>query len=132
MPEAAAGVKRTRAGSVKRGAAGEDCAVVYLSRNGWTVRDRNFRTRGGEIDIIAEKEGTVSFIEVKSWRALPVDSLEFSIDGRKRRKIARTARFYLSRAPELAGMRLRFDVLFIGGGAEPIRHIENAFGGGID
>jgi len=130
--EASTGVKGIRASSAARGAEGEELAAAYLSRNGWTVRERNFRSRGGEIDIIAEKDGTVAFIEVKAWRSLPLDALEFSITGRKQRRIAHTARVYVSRTPELAGRRLRFDVLFIGAGAAPIRHIEDAFGGGLD
>lgn len=50
------------------GNAGEDLAAHYLQSNGFTVRERNFRTRWGEIDIIAVKGGEWYFVEVKTRR----------------------------------------------------------------
>jgi len=115
-----------------RGAAGEERAASWLSDAGWVVRERNFRAPSGEIDIIAEKDGELAFVEVKAWAALPEAELEHAIDRRKQQRIVRTARYYLSRQPRCAEMRLRFDVVFIDVGASRIRHIENAFNGGID
>jgi putative endonuclease len=115
-----------------RGAAGEERAASWLAANGWVVRERNFRAPSGEIDIIAEKDGEVAFVEVKTWAAMPEAELEHAIDRRKQQRIVRTARYYLSRQPRLAEMRLRFDVVFIDAGTSRIRHIENAFNGGID
>jgi putative endonuclease len=115
-----------------RGAAGEDLAAAHLVREGWSVLERNFRSRAGEIDIIAEKDGEVAFVEVKAWRSIPAADLEFSVDGRKQRRIAEAARYYVSRRPGLAERTLRFDVIFLGGGDPAIRHIERAFNGGID
>ena len=115
-----------------RGAVGEERAASWLIENGWAVRERNFRAPSGEIDIIAEKGGELAFVEVKTWAALPEAELEHAIDRRKQRRIVRTARYYLSRRPHCAEMRLRFDVVFIDAGTSRIRHIENAFNGGID
>lgn len=115
-----------------RGAAGEVRAAAWLAEAGWVVRERNFRAPSGEIDIIAEKGGEVAFVEVKAWAAMPEAELEHAIDRRKQQRIARTARYYLSRQPRLAEMRLRFDIVFIDVGTSRIRHIENAFNGGID
>jgi putative endonuclease len=115
-----------------RGAAGEERAASWLAARGWVVRERNFRAPSGEIDIIAEKGGEVAFVEVKAWAAMPEAELEHAIDRRKQQRIVRTARYYLSRQPRLAEMRLRFDVVFIDAGTSRIRHIENAFNGGID
>jgi putative endonuclease len=121
------------AGSTRsRGAAGEERAASYLAETGWVVRERNFRAPSGEIDIIAEKGGEVAFVEVKAWAALPEAELEHAIDRRKQERIVRTARYYLSRRPRLAEMRLRFDIVFLDVGTSRIRHIENAFNGGID
>ena len=85
------------------------------SRRGWTVLARNFRTRRGEIDIIARHGDVVAFVEVKSWRVVPREDLARSIGPRKRSRIARAARLFLSGNPDLERARLRFDVVFLGG-----------------
>jgi putative endonuclease len=115
-----------------RGTAGETRAAAYLAGHGWTVLERNFRTRAGEIDIIAARGDELVFVEVKSWRTLPAAELEHSIDRRKQLRIARAARVFLAGRPDLAGRRLRMDVVFLGGETGGIRHIENAFTGGVD
>ncbi len=122
---------RQKASSVQRGAEGETKAAAFMAARGWTVLERNFRSVGGEIDIIAEKGDTVAFVEVKAWDALPQGELEHSIDSRKQARIARAARSWLSRGRARPGKRLRFDVIFLGG-ESGVRHIENAFSGGID
>lgn len=48
------------------GRIGEDLAVEYLQRRGFTIRDRNYRAPYAEIDVIAEKEAVLHFVEVKS------------------------------------------------------------------
>jgi|SRR3989344_4508978 len=48
------------------GAVGEQVASRYLERKGYKVLDRNYRKKWGEIDIVAEKEGRIFFVEVKS------------------------------------------------------------------
>ena len=115
-----------------RGAAGEARAAEFLCRNGWQVLARNFRTRSGEIDIIASRGEVIAFVEVKSWAVLPAEDLEHSIDRRKQQRIVRTARAFLAGKRDLADRRLRLDVVFLGRGPDDIRHIEDAFGGGID
>ena len=51
------------------GQRGEEAAAGFLERRGWSIRDRNYRIREGEIDIIAVKGGEVSFVEVKTRRS---------------------------------------------------------------
>jgi len=122
-----------RAFSARRtGADGEDRASAWLQDRGWLIRERNYRGSGAEVDIIAEKDGEVAFVEVKSWKSMPVSELEFSIDARKQGRIARAARSWLSARREPPGRRLRFDVIFLGADGEPVRHIEGAFSGGVD
>lgn len=118
--------------SRKRGADGEDRAAAWLCSQGWTIRDRNFRTRHGEIDIVAEKGSRIAFVEVKAWDFLPESELEYSIDSRKQRRISQAARVYVAQNPGITDRRLSFDVIFLGGGAQAVRHIEGAFSGGID
>jgi putative endonuclease len=124
--------------SRSKGAAGEQEAAEFLVEKGWTILERNFRWKGGEIDIIAEKGDVVAFVEVKAWQTLPQGELEHSVDLRKQGRIVRAARLYLSRKPRLSERHLRFDVIFLALAGTGIRatarieHIENAFGGGID
>jgi putative endonuclease len=129
-----AGTRNGRQSSSTKGARGETKASQYLSGRGYAVIARNFRSRTGEIDIIAQKDGVLAFIEVKTWGTLTEADLEYSIGRTKRRRIAETARLFMARRPEFAGMRTRFDVVFCRGGDSDagVRHIENAFGGAIE
>jgi putative endonuclease len=115
----------------RRGIEGEGEAVEYLRSMGYAILERNFRSRAGEIDIIAEKDGTLAFVEVKSWSAYGDGELEYSIDGRKQRRIEQTARFFIMQRPREGKKRFRFDVILMTGGdsRKRVRHIENAFSG---
>ena len=85
------------------GRLGEEIAAQFLERKGFKVVARNYRKPWGEIDIIAEKAGTVRFVEVKavSRESLPDVSREMDyrpeemVDSRKLRKLARTAALYM-------------------------------------
>ncbi len=68
----------------------EDVAAGYLKSNGYKILDRNFRTRFGEIDIIAFKQGTLIFVEVKYG-----EGGRFRVDRRKMNRIKMAANFYL-------------------------------------
>jgi len=105
--------------------------VEYLRSKGYAILERNFRSRAGEIDIIAEKGDTLAFVEVKSWSAYGEGELEYSIDGRKQRRIEQTARVFIMQRPLAGKKRFRFDVILMTGGdsRKRVRHIENAFSG---
>ncbi len=85
------------------GKGGEDIACRFLEGKGYRVIDRNYRRRWGEIDIIAVKDGTVRFVEVKavSRESLPDISREMDyrpeelVHRTKLRKVARTASLYM-------------------------------------
>ena len=113
--------------TTQKGARGEEAAASYLESRGWTVLERNFRTRVGEIDIIARRGDQVAFVEVKAWTTVPREDLARSIGPRKRSRISRAARVFLSRRPELADAHLRFDLVFLGGDEKGIDHIAGAF-----
>lgn len=78
------------------GAAGEEAAVAYLVRDGFRIVARNVRYKSGEIDIVARRGKELHFFEVKARHdpAL-VPPLE-SITEEKRRRIRRTAEWYLA------------------------------------
>ena len=120
------------ASSVGKGAAGEAKAAEFLQARGWRVLERNFRSRAGEIDLVARRGDVLAFVEVKAWRTIPEEDLARSIGPRKRARIARAAALYLARRPDLRSVHKRFDVVFLGGEGG-IRHIPGAFSGeGID
>ncbi len=111
----------------RRGARGEAIAVRYLKQKGYRILQQNFRTTTGEVDIVCEKDRTVVFVEVKSWRSLPVEELARSIGPRKRQRIARTAKAYLTRDRRCRNLLKRFDVVLVRPDDESIVHLEGAF-----
>ncbi len=113
--------------TTRKGARGEEAAASYLESKGWNVLARNFRTRLGEIDIIARRGDLVAFIEVKSWQTVPREDLARSIGPRKRARISRAARLFLSQRPDLGSAHLRFDIVFLGAEEHGIDHIAGAF-----
>ena len=108
-----------------KGRAGEDAAVCYLEKKGLRILQRNFRSRSGEVDIIALEGETVIFTEVKTWSAYGIEALEQSLDAKKQRKIIETSKYFLSLHREYKYMAIRFDVIFIS--PDGITHIASAF-----
>lgn len=89
----------------KIGKLGEDIAVKYLENKGFSVIERNYRKKYGEIDIISKKSGAIHFIEVKSVscemlaqnvsRVTDVYRPEDNIHPQKMKRLARTIQAYL-------------------------------------
>ncbi len=115
----------------KRGNAGEDLTAQYLREKGFIITKRNFHSRYGEIDIIAENEQYILFVEVKTRQAGSFVSAAESVDVHKRRKLVATAEEYLMRS--FCTLQPRFDVaeITLFGKTErkeyKINYIENAF-----
>ena len=117
------------AGAAQLGPIGETIAAVYLSRRGYHVLDRNVRTRRGEVDLVAQRGDELVFVEVKSWRRVPLEGLEHAVNRRKQQRIIAVARSYAARnAARCRGLRQRFDVILVRGG-EVAHHVEGAFEG---
>lgn len=110
-----------------RGADGEQQACSYLESRGYEVLARNFRTRWGEVDLVARKGARLAFVEVKNWASYQADSLEYAIGTRKRRRIVDVSRRYLQAHPQPEDIRIAYDVILLG--EARIRHIEDAFPG---
>ncbi|MBR6153269.1 MAG: YraN family protein [Treponema sp.] len=114
--------------TAQKGREGEEKAVSYLESKGYTIQDRNFRIRGGEIDIIATKDDILVFVEVKSLPNGNTEILSHELNFRKQQKIIETAKFYLEKYRQYNSRVIRFDVLAIDvPGLEPVHHIVNAF-----
>jgi putative endonuclease len=114
-----------RGNSVSLGRAGEDRAVEALQAAGMSVIARNFRSRQGEIDIIALDGEILVFIEVKAYSKFGLESLAYSISQKKQRRIIETAKYFLSINRQYYGRAIRFDVVFIGN--EAVSHLASAF-----
>ncbi len=94
-----------------RGGIGEQAVAQFLEKNGYTILERNYTVRGGEIDIIAKKGEYLAFVEVKSRSENALVSGEDAVNAKKRRYIVRTARIYYEDYKEKYGEAFcRFDV----------------------
>lgn len=103
----------------------EQKAADYLAHNGMCIRERNFRNRQGEIDIIGTHDGYLVFAEVK-YRSSPfMGHAAEAVDFRKQKQICRVADYYRLRNGYSDSTPVRYDVLAIEG--EQIRWIQNAF-----
>jgi putative endonuclease len=103
-------------------------AEEYLKRNKYKIIERNFYTKKGEIDIIAEKNNLIIFIEVRSKKGENIKGYE-TVDFKKQKNIIESAKFYLE-SKNLTNKRdVRFDVISINFNEEEIilEHIEDAF-----
>ena len=78
------------------GARAETLAAAYLSRQGLRIETRNFRVRGGEIDLICREGATLVFVEVRLRRNADYGGAAASITKSKQRRIALAAEHYLS------------------------------------
>ena len=110
------------------GVEGENRACAYLIQNNYSIIERNFRTRTGEIDIIAIKDDVLIFVEVKTLPSGNVETLAQEIDLRKQKKIIKTAYFFLSKYRKYNNSKIRFDVIVIDmPDFPPVYHIIDAF-----
>lgn len=103
----------------------EAAAATWLEQRGLTIRDRNFRSRFGEIDLICEEGGTLVFVEVRKRSNQRFGGAAESITAAKRDKLLATARIYLASLKR--DMPCRFDAILIDG-AGRIDWIRDAFG----
>ena len=94
------------------GKSGEKLAVEFLEKNGYKIWERNYRTKLGEIDIIAKDKDTICFIEVKSRTSDRLGSPAESVLGFKQRRISRAALVYL-KEKNLLNNKARFDLVSV-------------------
>jgi putative endonuclease len=111
------------------GAAGEDFAAAYLEAQGYRILDRNVRSAGVEMDIVARRGRTLVFVEVKTRRTRQHGPAVLAVDARKRGRLIRGAQGWLA---EHRGRRaeVRFDVVGVerdDAGAWVAHHVEGAF-----
>ena len=112
------------------GSWGEAAAADYLAKCGFKILARGYRTRFGEIDLIASNAKYVLFVEVKTRRNASFARAMEYVDKNKQRRLAATASQWLSE--NRTDLQPRFDVIEVYYGANmnapAVNHIENAFG----
>lgn len=102
----------------------ERSVTLFLVSGGYTILGRRVRLRAGEVDIIAHRGDTVSFVEVKA-RKRGWDGL-LAVDRRKQRRLSRAADEWLSQHDEWAHCSICFDIALVWRTCE-IEYLENAF-----
>lgn len=108
----------------KTGIEGENIAVEYLKKSGYKILERNFSSKTGEIDIIAQDGKYIVFVEVKSRENTQFGQPIESVTIHKARKIIRTAQCYLLYKKKQNSL-CRFDVIEVLRGE--VNHIPNAY-----
>ena len=112
----------------ERGNRGEERAASYLISKGFSIIERNWRTKGGEIDIIAYKNDILVFVEVKTLPNGTMDMIQRELNYQKRQRIIKTSKRFLLNHRQYSNSYVRYDVIVIDmPGIEPVYHIENAF-----
>lgn len=109
---------------------GEEQAARYLRRRFYTILERNYRCRFGEIDVIARRGGVLAFVEVKLRRDDSHGEAREFVTARKRQRLLAAAQLWLSQHE--SDLQPRFDVIEVYApqgedGPVKLNHIENAF-----
>lgn len=112
----------------RTGRYGEDLVCRHLKKNRYKILERNFRTRFGEIDIIAAKKGHTAFVEVKTRNTDSFGTPAESVGKRKQKSIILAAQQYIAQSKN-ADSDFSFDVaeVILIEGKATVRYIENAF-----
>ena len=105
--------------SRRLGAQGETLAAAYLQRVGYRILARNYTCRCGELDLVAEQDGCLCFIEVKSRRSASFGGPAAAVNREKQRRIARAAAHYLQAFHPGPPPACRFDVVALHDQGEP-------------
>lgn len=104
-------------------------AEQMLRKKGYRILERNFRVAGGELDLIADDQGILVFIEVKARRGQHFGGAPYAITTQKKQQIIKLASCYLSQH-DLTNQHCRFDAILVVGTNEhslQLTHIEQAF-----
>lgn len=109
------------------GAGAEAEAAAYLEARGLKVRDRNWRCRFGELDLVCDDGGTLVFVEVRARSRADFGGAAASITAAKRARLSAAARQYLTLLPRTPPCR--FDCVLVSGkdGQHTLEWLRNAF-----
>ncbi|MBF0119956.1 MAG: YraN family protein [Desulfobacterales bacterium] len=91
---------------------GEELAVRHLEERGYIILEKNYRTKFGEIDIIAQDKDVIVFVEVKTRKLNSIESPKEAITLKKQKKLSILATYYLKKIRG-KNMKARFDVVAV-------------------
>lgn len=115
----------------EKGNLGEEAVCRWLMERGYRILERNFRVRGGEIDIIAAKDEDLCFVEVKTRKPDSLESGFEAVNKRKERLIIRAAYLYCEKNEiNDEDWYIRYDiaaVTLLQDRVTEIDYVENAF-----
>ncbi|MEQ1790533.1 MAG: YraN family protein [Rickettsiales bacterium] len=100
----------------------EECKK-YLQAEGYKIIASRYKTKGGEVDIIAKNSDTVAFVEVKRRKAEIHDD---PISTTQKKRISSAALQYISEHPEISELDMRFDCILVDSDSR-LTHIQNAW-----
>ena len=113
--------------NIEFGRLGEEIACKEIKKKGYDIIERNYRSRLGEIDIIAKDGDVLVFIEIKTRRS-SIDYAKEAVDRRKKKKLLKLALAYM-KTKRYDNIKARFDVIAISikDNKPQIELIKNAF-----
>jgi putative endonuclease len=103
--------KGDRVAAYRKGQDAERHAADMLSRRGYEILSRRFRSPAGEIDLVASKGGHLAFVEVKARRSR--DDAAWSVTPRQQRRIADAAGYWLQSFPQYQDRDMSFDAVLV-------------------
>lgn len=113
--------------NIDKGKLGEEKAAKYLQKEGYYIKERNYRTKIGEIDIIAVKSNIIAFVEVKTRTNISYGFPYEAVNWKKQDKIIKSSLIYIKQK-KLIDFQMRYDIIevFLNENLR-INHIEDAF-----
>ena len=116
----------------KLGSEAEEAAVAYLAQAGYKIRARNYFCRYGELDVVAEKDDLLCFVEVRMRSSAAWGDPSHTVMSSKQHRVVKSAMRYMFQE-RIRNRAVRFDVIsIIGPGASAkVEHIPNAFDAGM-
>ncbi|MBY0423643.1 MAG: YraN family protein [Parvularculaceae bacterium] len=119
---------RDRGSAERHGRWAERLAAILLAAKGYRVLARRFRSAGGEIDLVARRQGVLVFVEVKARPRF--DEAVLAVTFKARRRIEAAARAFAARHPRYAEDGFRYDIVAVSGWR--VRHVVDAWREGQD
>ena len=110
------------------GQLGEQIAARWLTRKGWRIVYRRFVNGHRDIDLVAQRDSTIAFVEVKARKGTEFGDPVEAVHHRKQRELTKSAHVWIDRHGRAEEM-YRFDVIgvLVDGDRVLVKHIENAF-----
>lgn len=110
------------------GELGERIAARWLVRKGWRIIYHRFRNGRRDIDLVAQRDALIAFVEVKARKGSDFGDPVEAVDHRKQRELTKSARVWIDRHGR-DDDRYRFDVVgvLLDGQRVMVKHVENAF-----